>query len=401
MMNARTLPVLLALLLWLCLPAAPVAARDEPVIAPPFRATYWQNQGMRTLGLVQSPLLDVQGYPAQYFEKGRLEDHRQETDDPTWRVAYGRLTAELMEQAPRLPVNNTDVAYGELARYGAEQQPPPAGFTGGTLPLADGVFVPAHPQLQPAPGYVVPTFFWEYINRADLFPSGWLYTLGLPLTRAFEAELIDPQGTRQTITMQAFERTVLTYNPQNPPAWQVERGNIGTDALQATGRIPLLREPTPPRYVFPVQDADCDYGRYHHDYPATDIFCPVGSTFVATTAGVVDFVRDVDRWNPATDDPDQRGGLAVAIVGDDGLRYYGSHLATVAEGITPGVRVAAGQVLGQVGRSGNARNTPPHLHYGISRPTTPDDWQVRRGEIPPYDYLQTWARGEMVTPQFR
>jgi murein DD-endopeptidase MepM/ murein hydrolase activator NlpD len=90
--------------------------------------------------------------------------------------------------------------------------------------------------------------------------------------------------------------------------------------------------------------------------------------------------------------------MSVAIIGDDGWRYYGSHLSGVAEGITPGVRVEAGQLLGWTGKSGNARGTPPHLHYGISRPTTPDDWQTRRGEVPPYEYLRAWQRGEMVTP---
>jgi hypothetical protein len=86
--------------------------------------------------------------------------------------------------------------------------------------------------------------------------------------------------------------------------------------------------------------------------------------------------------------------LFVSIVGDDGVRYYGSHLSAVDEGISPGVRVAAGQVLGRTGRSGNARNTPPHLHFGISRPTGPDDWEVRRGQLDPYPFLEAWRSGD-------
>jgi murein DD-endopeptidase MepM/ murein hydrolase activator NlpD len=62
------------------------------------------------------------------------------------------------------------------------------------------------------------------------------------------------------------------------------------------------------------------------------------------------------------------------------------------------VRVEAGQLLGLTGQSGNAASTPPHLHFGISRPTTPDDWQARRGQIPPYAYLRAWQRGESVAP---
>ncbi|MFN9109629.1 MAG: hypothetical protein ACK5XN_06115, partial [Bacteroidota bacterium] len=50
------------------------------------------------------------------------------------------------------------------------------------------------------------------------------------------------------------------------------------------------------RYVFPVQDAPVSYVNYHHDYPANDIMCPIGSTFVAVTDGVVEFVSYEDEW---------------------------------------------------------------------------------------------------------
>jgi murein DD-endopeptidase MepM/ murein hydrolase activator NlpD len=141
------------------------------------------------------------------------------------------------------------------------------------------------------------------------------------------------------------------------------------------------------------------YQQGHHDYPAVDILAPVGGQFVAVTNGVVDFVSVEDRWEPTVDDPATRGGLSVAIIGDDGLRYYGSHLSAIAPGITPGLRVMAGQLLGHTGNSGNARFVAPHLHFGISHPTYPEDWAVRRGEIDPYPYLQAWAAGKMSTPR--
>ncbi len=157
--------------------------------------------------------------------------------------------------------------------------------------------------------------------------------------------------------------------------------------------------PTKHAYVFPVRSSGkVTYGKTHHDYPATDIFCSVGSEFLAVTDGVVDFVSREDRWDPKIDDGATRGGLSVAIVGDDGVRYYGSHLSHVADGIAPGVRVTVGQVLGLTGQSGDAIVTPPHLHFGISHPTTPDDWAVRRGELWPYRYLRAWQRDENVTP---
>jgi len=166
----------------------------------------------------------------------------------------------------------------------------------------------------------------------------------------------------------------------------------------STTPVPATSTPEALTYAFPVRGARVEYGAYHHDYPATDIFCPIGSAFLAPTSGVVDYVSRIDIWDPATNLPQDRSGLAVAIIGDDGLRYYGSHLSEVAEGIEPGVRVIAGQLLGLTGKSGNARSTPPHLHFGISHPTTPDDWAVRRGEIPPFEYLKAWQRGESRSP---
>ena len=68
----------------------------------------------------------------------------------------------------------------------------------------------------------------------------------------------------------------------------------------------------------------------------------------------------------------------------------GSHLEAVAPGIAPGVRVRAGQSLGRIGNSGSARVTPVHLHFGISWPTRPGIWWVRRGWSRP---RATWTPG--------
>ena len=154
-------------------------------------------------------------------------------------------------------------------------------------------------------------------------------------------------------------------------------------------------------YVFPVQPPEyADFSAGGHAYPAVDIFVSEGASFVAVIGGTVDFVSFADRWDPSAEDPAVAGGLCVAIIGDDGVRYYGSHLSAIAKGIRQGARVEAGRLLGLVGHSGNARNTPPHLHFGISRPTFPEDWETRRGELDPYPYLVAWSRGENVTPRF-
>jgi murein DD-endopeptidase MepM/ murein hydrolase activator NlpD len=181
-----------------------------------------------------------------------------------------------------------------------------------------------------------------------------------------------------------------TVTPIPPTSTPTEPSTTPTDTPTAT--------PEPVVYFFPVQPPSVtSYADGHHDYPAVDIFAPTGSEFVAVTDGIIDFVSDTDRYNFDDDDPATRGGLCVAIIGDDGVRYYGSHLSELAPGIAVGKRVTAGELLGYTGDSGNARGLP-HLHFGISHPTTPDDWAVRRGEINPYPYLQAWQNGIMLAP---
>lgn len=152
------------------------------------------------------------------------------------------------------------------------------------------------------------------------------------------------------------------------------------------------------RYVFPVAGCRADASQSHHDYPASDIFTKVGCTFVAPVAGRVDEVNRVDRWNPKTNRGADRGGLSVSIVGVDGVRYYGSHLSSIAAGIKPGVRVRAGQLLGRTGKTGSARYTSPHLHFGISWPTGKNVWWIRRGAVAPQRFLNSWHAGGQLSP---
>lgn len=162
--------------------------------------------------------------------------------------------------------------------------------------------------------------------------------------------------------------------------------------------IPFTPASASPIYAFPIVGCSVKYAHSHHNYPATDILTKTGCKFVASTSGVVDEVNRVDKFNWKTNRGADRGGLFVSIVGDDGVRYYGSHLSKVAEGIEPGVRVAAGDVLGFVGTSGDARGTAPHVHYGISWSTPANIWWVRRGELYPWRYLDAWRAGKDVSP---
>jgi murein DD-endopeptidase MepM/ murein hydrolase activator NlpD len=153
-----------------------------------------------------------------------------------------------------------------------------------------------------------------------------------------------------------------------------------------------------PIYIFPVADCEVNYARAHHDYAATDILAKAGCKFVAPINGVVDEVNRVDTWRSPPNLGITRGGLSVSIIGEDGVRYYGSHLRSIPASIQPGVSVMAGRILGAVGATGSARGTSPHLHFGISWPTPADTWWVRRGEVLPWKYLDAWKSGKDLSP---
>jgi murein DD-endopeptidase MepM/ murein hydrolase activator NlpD len=155
-----------------------------------------------------------------------------------------------------------------------------------------------------------------------------------------------------------------------------------------------------PIYIFPVADCAVNYARAHHDYAATDILAKKGCKFVSPVNGVIDEVNRTDLWSGKTNLGIDRGGLYVSIIGEDGVRYYGSHLTSIVTSIQPGVVVKAGQLLGKVGATGSARGTSPHLHFGISWPTPsqPNVWWVRRGVVLPWKYLDAWKSGKDLSP---
>jgi hypothetical protein len=236
--------LVLVVLLALGMPAAPGAAQST--VAPPFRDYYARHAGARVLGPPITGLVLVEGIAAQYFEKGRIEDHRAAEADPAWGVMYARLTAELIDRDPSGAVSGTSITYAALgeAAAPARRHAPPPNFRGGTAAVrgvidapglsGDGVFVPYDAQLHPAPGAYVPLAFWTYISRRSYFPGGWLHDIGLPMTDPLTVEATK-NGERRAITLQAFERTVLTYDARNPPGWQIERGNLGSDTLRPGG----------------------------------------------------------------------------------------------------------------------------------------------------------------------
>lgn len=94
-----------------------------------------------------------------------------------------------------------------------------------------------------------------------------------------------------------------------------------------------------------------DGGRKHE---GTDIFAERGTSVVSATDGIVLRIGEYGI-----------GGRHAWVLGPGGERHYYAHLDDWAPGLHAWQRLRTGEALGTVGDTGNARTTPPHLHYGI------------------------------------
>jgi murein DD-endopeptidase MepM/ murein hydrolase activator NlpD len=91
-------------------------------------------------------------------------------------------------------------------------------------------------------------------------------------------------------------------------------------------------------------------GRRHQ---GLDIFAKRGTPAIAVTSGFVKTNRNAN------------GGNCIYLTSDDGYVFYYAHLAGWPRGIGAGDRVRAGEIIGYVGNSGNARGGRCHLHFEV------------------------------------
>lgn len=145
----------------------------------------------------------------------------------------------------------------------------------------------------------------------------------------------------------------------------------------------LAAQPAPQQVALPIRNlppaavrdswhAPRSGGRRHE---GIDLFASRGTPIHATTEGIL--LRRGEN---------SLGGKVVWVLGPGGQRHYYAHLDGFAI-LARGERVQPGTILGYVGNTGNARSTPPHLHYGI---------YTRRGAINPYPLL---AQTKMLSPR--
>ena len=85
--------------------------------------------------------------------------------------------------------------------------------------------------------HTVASVFWQFmISEGTIYENGqytWgalfenaFFATGLPVTEAYWTS-VQVGGQQRDVLVQAFERRVLTYTPDNPEGWGVESGNVG------------------------------------------------------------------------------------------------------------------------------------------------------------------------------
>jgi murein DD-endopeptidase MepM/ murein hydrolase activator NlpD len=106
-----------------------------------------------------------------------------------------------------------------------------------------------------------------------------------------------------------------------------------------------------------------DGGRRRHQ--GIDLLAPAGTPLVAVANGRISRLSNRDRG---------RGGISLWLRDRRGTAYYYAH--NQHNLVHLGQQVQAGQLLGRVGATGNARGGPAHLHFQIhpggGRPVPPD-----------------------------
>jgi murein DD-endopeptidase MepM/ murein hydrolase activator NlpD len=152
---------------------------------------------------------------------------------------------------------------------------------------------------------------------------------------------------------------------------------------------PLTARPSlgyrPGHYVFPVNGGASygdTYGGVRNDiydgwHHGDDLFAKLGTPVVAVATGKLSLVG----WN-------RLGGWRLWLTDGKGNSFYYAHLAGYSRWILDHPNVKAGQVVGFLGRTGDAFTTEPHLHFEIH-----PQLYLRLGydgAVDPTTYLQKW-----------
>jgi murein DD-endopeptidase MepM/ murein hydrolase activator NlpD len=101
-----------------------------------------------------------------------------------------------------------------------------------------------------------------------------------------------------------------------------------------------------------------DFGAPRHQgrHEGIDIIARRGSPVVAAAAGEIESLSRKETG---------LGGIWIWLRDAKGNTHYYAHLESIVAGLKQGSPVQAGQVIGGVGNTGDARSTLPHLHFEL------------------------------------
>lgn len=117
-------------------------------------------------------------------------------------------------------------------------------------------------------------------------------------------------------------------------------------------------------------------GRTHR---AIDIMAERGTPVLAVSDGEITRIHS-----------NRLGGKVLYLRSPDGeYDFYYAHLNGYAEGLEVGMQVQQGDVIGYVGNTGNARRTPPHLHFQVLKRSS------RRGRGTPVNPYRLFTRSDL------
>jgi hypothetical protein len=216
--------------------------------------------------------------------------------------------------------------------------------------------------------------FQGEVVHEPVHPSAYGYTVELKRGRVLRVEL-DVESSQPVLVFMDLFPALDSSRSAEPVASAEKDATVLEHEIERDGTYILRIQPellrggtlrithrTSAAFAFPVKgqttaaiqsfflDPRDNNTRDHH---GIDIFAPRHTPVLAVADGFVTSVATTPR-----------GGHVVWIWHPERRQsHYYAHLQKQA--VTTGTRVKAGDIVGYVGNTGNARTTPPHLHFGI------------------------------------
>ena len=135
----------------------------------------------------------------------------------------------------------------------------------------------------------------------------------------------------------------------------------GTLTTQTAVKLGLVAAPAVAISVFPVQGL-CSYENTWHAPRGTDRK-HLGVDIIAKEGNLLYAVADGTITKLYTVGTDKLAGNGVRLTMADGTYFFYGHMQKIADGMTIGTKVKAGQVVGYLGKTGGT--TTPHLHLEV------------------------------------